>query len=76
MTLRRCLPALALFILALAAASSAVVSANATGPAAELSASQSSGGPAPQTEKKAMWGPTVLNGVSLFPAFRDLGVGI
>ena len=34
-------------------------------------------GPAPQTLKKAMWGPTVLpNGKSAFPTYRDLGVGI
>jgi hypothetical protein len=76
MTPRRWLAGLALFIFALAAASSALVSANPTGSAAELSASQSVGGAAPQTEKKATWGPSVLNGVSLFPSFRDLGVGI
>jgi hypothetical protein len=34
------------------------------------------GSPAPQTTKKAMWGPAELNGQSLFPTFRDLGVGI
>jgi hypothetical protein len=34
-------------------------------------------GPAPQTEKKTMWGPiTDANGASLFPTYRDLGVGI
>jgi hypothetical protein len=34
-------------------------------------------GPAPQTLKKAMWGPTVLpDGRSSFPTMRDLGVGI
>jgi hypothetical protein len=33
-------------------------------------------GPAPQTVKKTMWGPITHNGESLFPTFRDLGVGI
>jgi hypothetical protein len=34
-------------------------------------------GPAPQTEKKTMWGPiTFADGRSLFPTYRDLGVGI
>ena len=33
-------------------------------------------GPAPQTLKKAMWGPLTQNGHSLFPIYRDLGVGI
>jgi hypothetical protein len=34
-------------------------------------------GPAPQTTKKTMWGPlTFADGSSLFPTFRDLGVGI
>jgi hypothetical protein len=29
-----------------------------------------------QTQKKAIWGPAEVNGRSLFPAYRDLGVGI
>jgi hypothetical protein len=29
-----------------------------------------------QTQKKAIWGPTEVNGRSLFPAYRNLGVGI
>jgi hypothetical protein len=29
-----------------------------------------------QTPKKAIWGPTALHGRSLFPTYRDLGVGI
>ena len=33
-------------------------------------------GPAPQTLKKAAWGLTEHNGESLFPHYRDLGVGI
>jgi hypothetical protein len=32
--------------------------------------------PAEQTPKKAMWGPLTLDGRSLFPIYRDLGVGI
>jgi hypothetical protein len=31
---------------------------------------------APQTLKKTMWGATTQNGQSLFPTYRDLGVGI
>lgn len=31
---------------------------------------------APQTMKKAMWGPPEINGTSQFPTYRDLGVGI
>jgi hypothetical protein len=34
------------------------------------------GGAAPQTDKKTMWGPITHNGESLFPTYRDLGVGI
>jgi hypothetical protein len=33
-------------------------------------------GPAPQTEKKTMWGPITHENRSLFPTYRDLGVGI
>ena len=36
-------------------------------------------GPAPQTVKKMMWGPTVLESdgtTPLFPVYRDLGVGL
>src|SRR5918996_640264 len=33
-------------------------------------------GPAPQTLKKAVWGLTEHNGESLFPKYRDLGIGI
>jgi len=29
-----------------------------------------------QTPKKAMWGPTEINGTSAFPVYKDLGVGI
>ena len=32
--------------------------------------------PAKQTRKKAIWGPTQVNGRSAFPIYRDLGVGI
>ena len=32
--------------------------------------------PAPQTVKKSVWGPTSLNGESLWPTYRDLGVGL
>ena len=28
------------------------------------------------SRKKAIWGPTQVNGVSQFPIYRDLGVGI
>ena len=28
------------------------------------------------SSKKAIWGPTKVNGVSQFPIYRDLGVGI
>jgi hypothetical protein len=31
---------------------------------------------AEQTRKKSIWGPATLNGVSQFPIYRDLGVGI
>ena len=34
------------------------------------------GPPAKQTLKKAAWGLTEHNGVSLFPQYRDLGIGI
>ena len=40
------------------------------------SASAQTGTPAPQTLKKAVWGVTSHNGVSLFPFYRDLGMGI
>jgi hypothetical protein len=33
-------------------------------------------GPGEQTTKKAMWGPLTFQGRSLFPTYRDLGVGI
>jgi hypothetical protein len=33
-------------------------------------------GPAPQTLKKAAWGVTEHDGASMFPIYRDLGVGI
>jgi hypothetical protein len=61
--------------IALAIASVPVVSAKLTAPAALPQVAQASG-PAPQTEKKAIWGPTALNGVSQFPRYRDLGVGV
>lgn len=32
--------------------------------------------PAKRTTKKAIWGPEQINGVSQFPIYRDLGVGI
>lgn len=42
-----------------------------------LTKSDADSGPAPQTSKKLMWGPPFLaDGTSLFPAYRDLGVGI
>ncbi|MEA2449620.1 MAG: polysaccharide biosynthesis protein PslG [Thermoleophilaceae bacterium] len=31
---------------------------------------------APQTSKKAIWGPAVVDGKSQFPLYKDLGVGI
>jgi hypothetical protein len=34
------------------------------------------GAPGGQTLKKSIWGPTEVDGKSLFPAYRDLGVGI
>jgi hypothetical protein len=54
--------------LALAAAAAVSVSAMAAQPVA-----QASGLP---TVKKGIWGPLTLNGRSLFPTYRDLGVGI
>ncbi len=38
--------------------------------------SASSSAYAPQTAKKSIWGPTAVDGVSQFPLYRDLGVGI
>ena len=32
--------------------------------------------PAPLTQKKAVWGVTSHDGVSMFPIYRDLGIGI
>ncbi len=29
-----------------------------------------------QSRKKSIWGPVEVNGVSQFPIYRDLGVGI
>ena len=29
-----------------------------------------------QSRKKSIWGPVEVNGVSQFPVYRDLGVGI
>lgn len=45
----------------------------ATADAASRSAKSAA---ATQTHKKAMWGPPEINGVSQFPVYRDLGVGI
>ena len=56
--------------LALAAGVSAGAVGGATQPGAETAA------PAPQTVKKSVWGPTSLNGESLWPTYRDLGVGL
>lgn len=64
----RRLPAMLLFA-AVLAASSAIMAASA----AERAAAQ---GPAPQTLKKSAWGLTEHNGVSMFPIYKDLGVGI
>ena len=49
---------------------SAGAAGGATQPGAEAAA------PAPQTVKKSVWGPTSLNGESLWPTYRDLGVGL
>lgn len=65
------LPAAALAALALIVALVLI----ATSPA-ERSAAQAPAGAAPQTLKKAMWGLTEHNGQSMFPIYRDLGVGI
>jgi hypothetical protein len=65
---------IAILALTVAATSAASIDAIAADEAAQPGAP--SGEPAPQTVKKAMWGPTTLNGVSLFPIYRDLGVGI
>ena len=64
------LPALTLFAAALAAASLLLATS-----ATERSAAQSSGA-APQTLKKAVWGLAEHNGVSMFPIYKDLGIGI
>jgi hypothetical protein len=58
-------------LLALVVAVAAAFSAAGAG-----SASAQTGSPAPQTLKKAVWGVTSHNGTSLFPYYRDLGIGI
>jgi hypothetical protein len=68
----RRLSAVALPAIALAAACALSVSASAA-PGSDAHALKQ---PATQTLKKTMWGPTELNGKSLFPTYRDLGVGI
>ena len=64
-------PLLALGASALIAASTLGISALGTGDAAQAQQASAS-----QTVKKSIWGPTALNGRSLFPTYRDLGVGI
>jgi hypothetical protein len=49
----------------------AAISATGFAIAAERASAQ-----APQTLKKAAWGVTSHNGVSLFPIYKDLGIGI
>ena len=39
-----------------------------------LGSSDASAASATRTVKKAMWGPAQVDGVSQFPAYRDLGV--
>lgn len=63
----RRLPAITLFAAALAAAS--LLFAASAPERAEAQA-------APQTLKKAVWGLTSHNGVSMFPIYKDLGIGI
>jgi hypothetical protein len=41
-----------------------------------LAAPAAEAAPAKKTRKKAIWGPTQVNGHSAFPVYRDLGVGI
>ena len=50
------------------------VGAGGAGAAAEPGASESAH--AVQTVKKSVWGPTTLNGRSLFPTYQALGVGL
>jgi hypothetical protein len=57
-------------VLALTAVLAAAIGGTA---AAKPSASKAQFG---QTVKKAMWGPTAHNGVSMFPTYKDLGIGI
>ena len=65
-------PRLVIVALALAlAAVAAIVVVKVIG--RETSSAQ---GPAPQTLKKAAWGLTEHNGKSMFPIYRDLGMGI
>jgi hypothetical protein len=46
-------------------------------PAAEAAPTPTAEPAAPsQTPKKTMWGPITFNGQSMFPTYRDLGVGI
>jgi hypothetical protein len=56
----------------------AVVSATAVLAGASVSATPPSakGAAGGQTLKKAVWGPPEVNGTSLFPRYRDLGIGI
>jgi hypothetical protein len=61
----------AVLVIALAAAATAVAADEPTEEPPEIFANS-----APQTIKKAIWGPTRLNGKSLFPHYRNLGIGI
>jgi hypothetical protein len=62
--------AAAVVILAIVAVAAIVIAA------AVLSGDDSPEGPAPQTLKKGAWGVIEHEGESLFPKYRDLGVGI
>ncbi len=63
------MPAYALMTVALAAA---ILAADLSSPMV----AKSEAAPAPQTVRKGIWGPTSHNGYSMFPIYRDLGVGI
>lgn len=67
---QRLLRATVLLAIAAAVACAMLATLPAQKPAAQT------GTPAPQTLKKAMWGLTEHNGTSLFPIYKDLGVGI
>jgi hypothetical protein len=63
-------------VLLLAFAVAAAPAADGRVAGGETAGARASGQPAAQTLRKAIWGPTELNGRSLFPTYRDLGVGI